>query len=125
MSKEKEQKINLYDYTFEPGTKIEIDAELFEATLATLTLVQEQETIRVLLNEQANALGKNKLEYTPYDAKSFFTQEPKLATTLIGASVMDIKYNFFQVFAENIKAGKAVKKQELREKTTDDLQISQ
>jgi|GEM_PF-6359254 len=114
MSKEKEQKINLADYTFNKDTLVEIPGELLIALLDTLTIVENNETKTIMLNEEPIATAKGKIEYKMYDAKTFFNQEPKPGMTLIGASVMDMKFNLLHWYMEAVKQNKAVKKQEIQ-----------
>lgn len=116
-----EEKINLADYTFEQGSIVEIPGELLTALLDVLTMVENQETKTVMLNEETIATGKGKTEQKMYDAKTFFSQEPKPAMTIMGASAMDMKFNLLHWFMEAVKAGKAIKKHEIRK----DEQVSQ
>lgn len=116
-----EDKINLADYTFEKNVLVEIPGELLIALLDTLTMVENQETKLIMLNEQPIATGKGKIDYKMYDAKSFFSQDPRPGMTIVGASVMDMKFNLLQWFSEAVRQNKATKKQEIR----NDEQVSQ
>ena len=109
-----EEKINLSEYTFDKQTLVELPGELLIALLDVLTIVEQKETTDVLLMEEAVATLKGKIDYKQHTSKSFFSQTPKSATTIVGASVMDMKFNLLHWFLEAVKAGKAIKKHEIR-----------
>jgi len=115
MSETEKKPINLADYTYEKGTKIEISSELFEALMETLTIVEQQETKNVLLNTFPQAKAKDKIEYKDHDAKTFFSQDVQTALTVVGASCLDLKFNLLQVHQENVISGKAINKYEVRD----------
>ena len=106
---------NLSEYTYPPNSTVNIPSDLFTALLDTLNIIEQNGTIRTMLNSVPKALGKDKLEYQMHDSKSFFSQEPTVALTIEAAMALDMKFNLLQILQRDVIEGIAVKNIEVRE----------
>lgn len=115
-----QEPINLLEYiTNDPKQKTEIPTQAVHALMSVLNQVKESET-HYVLNHYYNKSAKEikngdlveevKLESEKFpSASSFFSQEPTIATTMLGVAAQDLLMGLQQVYLQEIEQGKVNK----------------
>ena len=115
-----EEQINLMDYTYSPETTVEIPGTaLIELMLFAKTVVTNEERLGLAFsyskktkeskNKEGMLLGVSE-ELAEYPtAESFFSQQPRQFTSLLGAGAQDLLLKMQSAHLANIQSKKAIK----------------
>ena len=116
------EKINVHDYTYITGQKIELEGNVLIAILNTLATLKVQETKEVMLLSVPTKITKDEVVWKGATPKEFFTQNTVSGLTETGALVLDLEFTLLRVHEENIRLNKATHKDELIKRTADSKQ---
>lgn len=122
------KEINLLEYSYPDGVKVEIPGRMIEGLMQFLRTVQQNETSMAFTNsyptkfkeifakENKEFLEKVEVDYKPYPtAESFFSQTPQAVTSVLGAGAQDLLMLLQQAHLDNIEKGVAVKRGTVKE----------
>lgn len=107
------EKINVHDFTYVEGQKIELEGNVLISILNTLATLKAQETKEVLLLSVPTKITKNEIIWKGARPQEFFSQTPVRGLTETGALVLDLEFTLLRVHEENIRLNKATHKDEL------------
>ena len=96
--------VNPNSFTYKEGQKVEIDANLFEATIQAFRALTDKER-KVYFEEVVTEEGISDIE------KTMNNKEPKIFLTDEGRYFMGLHLDFLSLHFENIKQGKAISKE--------------
>lgn len=113
------EKIELSDYTYVAGQKVELEGGILIAILNTLAKLKIQETKEVLLLSIPTQITKKEIIWKGAKPEEFFSQEPVKGLTEMGTLVLDLEFTLSRVHEENIKLGNATHKNEIIQRKTE------
>jgi hypothetical protein len=113
------EEINLLEYTYPEGVKVEIPGRLLEGLIQILSEVDKKETTVGFINNYPQSskevfredfLESVDVDWTGYSsAESYFNQKPQDIKTMLGVMALDLLLMLKQGHLENIESGVAKK----------------
>lgn len=116
------EKINITEYGYRPGTKVEIDGSFLLALLNFTGEVIFRESHDAHLFELPEVKDKN-IEYKLANSLDFFRQPEQKVITTTGVKAMDMQYMLEATHYEAITSNIATKNSELLEEAPGKFQV--